>query len=383
LRTLLLAGVAVLGLLIEPAAGQVILSANDAKATLRNGVASVLPDAAPDSLTVMDVTGNQVRVRGQVQVPTSIVGPPLTVAISPDEKLALVSANQVPDPQDPSKLVNGNFMSVVSLEGAPRVLGRVTTGTAPAGVSFTPDGRLALVANRGEGTVSVFRVRGQELSEVGKVELGNAASLVSHVAITPNGRYALVSRYGDNRINVLSIDGETVTKTPREITPGVSPYGVSISNDGHWAVVGNMGGGQGDTDTVGLIDLQREPFRLVDSIAVGQSPEGVQISPDNRHVAVVVQNGSNKADNSPFRGQGQLKLLRIENGRLRLLTNTQIGTWPQGAAFNRDGRLLLAGNVIERNIQVFHVGDTGMLTQTGQPIQLPGGSVALRSSANR
>jgi DNA-binding beta-propeller fold protein YncE len=170
-----------------------------------------------------------------------------------------------------------------------------------------------------------------------------------------------------------------VTKTPRDITPGLSPYAVNVTPDGKWAVVANMGSGQGDTDTVSLIDLQRQPFRLVDSIAVGQTPEGMQVSPDNRHVAVTVMNGSNKPDASPFRGPGQLRLLRIENGRLRIVSTARIGTWSQGVAFSRDGRTLLAGNMIEHTVQVFRIDDTGALSDTGRSVRVFGGSAALRA----
>ncbi len=383
MKNLLLAGAAALGLLASPAGAQVVISANDAKVTLVNGVATVVQNPVPDSITVMDIANGQVRVRGNVAVPTSVVGPPLTVAISPDEKLAVVTANQVIDPADPTKTVNGNFMTVVELGATPRALGRVPTGPAPAGLSFTPDGKLLLVAHRGDGSVWVYRVAGQTITELAKLSLGNAASLVSHVAITPDGKHALVSRFGDNRISVLAINGETVTNTPRQITPGVSPYAVAITNDGKWAVSANMGSSQGDTDTVSLIDLRQEPFRLVDSIAVGQTPEGMMVSPDNRHVAVTVMNGSNKPDASPFRGPGQLRLLRIENGRLRIVSSARIGTWSQGAAFSRDGRTILAGNMIEHTIQVFRINDEGQLADTGRPVRIFGGSAALRSSANR
>jgi DNA-binding beta-propeller fold protein YncE len=379
MKTLLLAGIATLGLLGSPAVAQVVVSANDAKVTLVNGVATVVANPVPDSITVMDIRGGQVQVRGSVPVPTSVVGPPLTVAISPDNTLAVVTANQVIDPADPTKTINGNFMTVVELGATPVALGRVPTGPGPAGLSFTPDGKLLLVANRGDGSVWVYRVAGQTITELAKLSLGNAASLVSHVAITPDGKHALVSRYGDNRINVLAINGETVTTTPRQLTPGVSPYAVAITNDGKWAISANMGSGQGDTDTVSLIDLQREPFRVVDSIAVGQTPEGMMVSPDNRHVAVTVMNGSNKPDASPFRGPGQLRLLRIDNGRLRIVGNARVGTWTQGAAFSRDGRLLLVGNMIEHTIQVFQVGETGALTDTNRPIRVFGGSAALRA----
>ncbi len=385
MKSLLLAGIATLALAAGPTAtpaqAQVVVSANDAKVTLVNGVATLVANPVPDSITVMDIVGGQVRVRGQAPVAASVVGPPLSVAVSPDNKLAVVTANQVVDPNDATKTVAGTFMTLVDISGTgnPVVLGRVPTGPAPAGLSFTPDGKLLLVAHRGDGSVWVYRVVGQTVTELAKLSLGNAASLVSHVAVTPDGKFALVSRNGDHRISVLAINGETVTNTPRQLTPGLAPYAVNITPDGKWAVSANMGTGQGDTDTVSLIDLQRQPFRVVDSIAVGQTPEGMQVSPDNRHVAVTVMNGSNKATESPFRGPGQLRLLRIENGRLRIVSTATIGTWAQGVAFSRDGRTVLAGNMIEHTIQVFRIDDTGGLSDTGRPVRVFGGSVALRS----
>ncbi len=379
MRKLLLAGVCLLGLGAHQASAQLVISANDAKVTLVNGVATVLADRVPDSITIMEFTPGGLRERARLPVPTSVVGPPLSVAISPDNALALVTANQVPDPADPTKLVNGNFMTAVALGETPRVLGRVPTGPGPAGLSFSPDGKLLIVANRGDGTVWVYRVRGPEVTELGKLSLGNAASLVSHAAFTPDGKHVLVSRYGDNRVSVLSVEGETVSKLPRDITPGISPYAVNVTPDGKWAVVANMGSGQGDSDTVALVDLQRQPFRVVDSIAVGQTPEGMQVSPDNRHVAVTVMNGSNKPDTSPFRGPGQLRLLRIDNGRLRIVSTATIGTWAQGVAFSRDGRTVIAGNMIEHTIQAFRIDENGQLVDTGRSVRVFGGSAALRT----
>lgn len=377
----LLAGAAALALGCVGAQAQVVVSANDAKQTLENGaIRNILPPQ-PDSITVLEFGGQGVRVRGQAQVPTSVAGPPLTVAISPDEKLAVVSANQVWDANDPTKLSDGRFLTVVDIAATPpRVVGQVPAGVAPAGLSFTPDGRLLLVANRGEGSVGVYRVAGETFTDLGRVSLGNAASLVSHVAVTPDGKHALVTRYGDAMVQVLEIEGEQVRATPRHITTGVNPYGLSITPDGKWAVVANIGRGTGDADTVSLIDLQHPPFRVVDTITVGQTPEGMQVSPDGRHVAVTVMNGSNKPRESPFFGPGLVRMLRIENGRLRVVATGRVGTWSQGAAFSRDGRTLLVGNMVERTIQVFRF-EEGQLRDTGQVVRLEGGAAALRSSA--
>jgi DNA-binding beta-propeller fold protein YncE len=374
----MLAGVATLALMAGTAQAQLAISANDNKVTLRNGVATAVPNPAPDTISLIDLSGRQPRLRAEIPVPASVVGPPVTVAISPDGKIAVVTANQRPDPADPTKFVNGNSMAVVDLAAnPPRVTATLPTGAAPAGLSFSPDGKLLLVAHRGDGTIGVWRVNGAELTETGRVSVGTPASMLSHAAFTPDGRFALVTRYNDASVAVLAVNGEQVTATDRNMTTGVNPYGLAITRDGKYAVVANIGRGSGDADTVSLIDLQRQPFRVVDTMSVGQTPEGIMVSPDNRHVAVTVMNGSNKPENSPFRGPGLVKMLRIENGRLRLVSEAQVGTWSQGAGFSANGRMLLVGNMMERNITVLRV-ENGRVRDTGQRIAVSGGSAALR-----
>jgi DNA-binding beta-propeller fold protein YncE len=363
------------------AAGQIAVSANDNKLVLENGRTRVVRDAPPDTLSVIDLAARPPALRAEIALPASVVGPPTSVAISPDERLALATANQRSDPADPGRLVPGNSMAVVDLTAnPPRVLATLPTGLAPAGVSINRAGTMALVANRAEGTVGVFRIQGQEVTPAGKVEIGPVASEVSHVAFTPDGRFALVTRYGDHSINVLRIEGDKVTKTDREITTGVRPYGLAITPDGRWAVVANIGRGTGDADTVSLIDLSREPFRLVDTISVGQTPEGIMTAPDSRHAAVTVMNGSNKAADSPFHGPGLVRMLRIDNGRLSIVGEARVGSWSQGAAFTPDGRTLLVGNMVEKDISVLRVGEDGKLSDTSTRIRVSGGSAALRTA---
>ncbi len=357
------------------------VSVNDSKLVLENGRTRTVRDAPPDTLTVIDLGANPPAVRAEITVPASVVGPPLSVAITPDERLALATANQRPDPADPGRLVPGNTMAVVDIAAnPPRLLATLPTGLGPAGVSINRAGTLALVANRAEGTVGVYRIHGHEVMLVGKIEIGPVSSEVSHVAFLPDGKHALVTRYGDHSVTVLRIEGERVTKSEREITTGVRPYGLAVTPDGHWAVVANIGRGTGDADTVSLIDLRREPYRVVDTVSVGQTPEGIAASPDNRHVAVTVMNGSNKPAGSVFHGQGLVRMLRIADGRLSIVGEAPVGTWSQGAAFSRDGRTLLVGNMVERDISVLRVAETGRLTDTGTRLRVGGGSAALRTA---
>src|SRR5262249_41163158 len=291
---------------VPVAHGQLLLSTNDNKVTLVNGTATVVKSPPPDTLTVIDIKRWPPKVVAELDVPGSVVGPPFSVAVSPDESLALVTANEKLDPTDPTKRIPNNTMSIVDLKATPpRIIATLETGKAPAGVSINRAGTLALVANRAEGTVSVFTIQGKTVTPGGKVAIADEKSGTRHAAISPDGKLALVTRDGDDRISVLSIDGTKVEYTKRDISAGLRPYGIDIASNGAFAVVANIGRGGGDADTVSVIDLKAKPPRVVSTVTVGQTPQGIQISPGGSIVAVGVMNGSNKAEGPPLLHQAR------------------------------------------------------------------------------
>jgi DNA-binding beta-propeller fold protein YncE len=319
-------------------------------------------------------------VVAEVPAPASVVGPPHSVAVAPDESFALVTAATVKDPADPKKVVPGNRLSVIDLRARPpAVIATVETGAGPAGVSINPAGTLALVANRGEGTVSVFRIAGTALTPAGKVDLGNPRSGPSHAAFTPDGRMALLTRDGDHKISILSVDADKVDYTRRDLTGGIRPYGIQVSPKGDIAVVGNQGGGTGDVDTLNVIDLKGKAPRIVDTISVGQIVEGVAFSADGRHVAVTAMEGSNRAAAHPFYGDRGLAIVyRVDGTKLTRVADARIGKWNQGIVWSRDGRTLLAQNMVEEAISVLSF-DGSTLTVTGE-IKVKGGPAGLRTA---
>ncbi len=382
LGRLLRSGVAVLISFLPVAAGaELAISVNDNKVALVNGTVQVVESPASDTATIIDLSASPPKVLAEIAVPASVVGPPLSVAITPDEGLALVSAAMKVDPSDRTKQAPDNRLSVIDLKASPpRVIATLETGAGPAGLSINRQGTLALVANRSEGTVSVYGIQGKTVSPLGKVEIAPAASGVSHVAITPDGKSALVTRDGDNFISVLAIDGTKVEYTKRDLSAGLRPYGIDISRDGSVAVVANIGRGGGDSDTVSLIDLKAKPPRVVETLTVGQTPEGIKLSPDGKLAAVVVMNGSNKPRESPFHSDaGKLILYRVDGTKLVPLAAAWIGHWSQGLAFSADGKTILVGNMVERNIQVLRWDGT-QLKDLGERIKVNGGSAALRTA---
>src|SRR5437870_3738408 len=363
------------------AQGQLLLSSNDNKVTLVNGAATVVKSPPADTLTLIDLKAWPRKVVAELEVPGSVVGPPFSVAVSPDESLALVTANEKLDPADPTKRIPNNTMSVVDLKvNPPRIIATLETGKAPAGVSINRQGTLALVANRAEGTVSIFTIQGKTVTPTGKVTVADEKSGTSHAAISPDGKLALVTRDGDDRISVLSIDGTKVEYTKRDISAGLRPYGIDIASNGAFAAVANIGRGGGDADTVSLIDLRAKPPRVVSTITVGQTPEGIKLSPDGALVAVVVMNGSNKPKDSPFfNDAGKLVLLRVSGNDLSRLGEAPIGHWSQGAAFSPDGKHVFVGNMVEQEIQILSLDGT-TVRDTGVRIAVKGGPAALRTA---
>jgi DNA-binding beta-propeller fold protein YncE len=359
-----------------PALAQLAVSANDNKQINTAGVGSIVANPAPDSATVIDMGAFPPRVVGEVAVPTSVVGPPSSVAVAPDESFALVSAAVKKNPADPAKTMDDNRLSVIDLK-AMKLVQTVEAGAGAAGVAINRAGTLALVANRNEGTVSVFTIKGMTLSPAGKIALGARDSGPSTVKFIGDGSRALVTRDGDSTITLLAVDGAKVTATSRNFFAGIRPYGADVTADGRYAMTANIGRGQGDHDTVSLIDLSMNPPRTVDTITVGPTPEGITIAPNGRYAAVVIHNGSAFPPTSPFYNAfGKVVLVGIANGRLQRLSEERIGRWSQGAAFSPDSATLLVQNMVEKDIQVFKI-ELDQLRDTWHRIKLPGGGAGI------
>ena len=156
--------------------------------------------------------------------------------------------------------------------------------------------------------------------------------------------------------------------------------GAAISADGTVAVVANIGRGSGDNDTVSVIDMTLKSVRTVETITVGQTPEGINLSSDGKLCAVIVMNGSNKLKDSPFyNDHGKVLVYRVEQKQLTRLAEAPIGHWSQGVAFTPDNQYVLVQNMVEKDIMVFKL-DGGKLEDTGQRLKMKGGPAAIRTA---
>ncbi len=384
-----------------PSLAQIAVSANDGKVKLVNGVVQTVKDGR-DTVAIIDLKANPPKILFELDVPASVAGPPTSVAVSPREEIALVTAAEKVDPADATKRTWDDKVTVIDLnmskpgilaraKGAvtktevapaqPKVLATLTAGKGAAGVSFNKAGTLALVANRGEGTITVLTIAGKAVTVAGKVDLGNASAGPSGIIFSADGKQAYVTLDGESahKIAVLNVDGSKVEYAKRDINAGIRPYGIDITKAGDVAAVANIGRGQGDTDTMSLIDMKAVPPRVVTTVSVGQTPEGIKISPDGKLVAVTVMNGTNKVDTSPFyKAQGLLQIWTRTGTQLTKLAEAPVGKWCQGIAWSSDSRTVLAQCMAEEEIVVFKIaGKT--LTRSGA-IKTKGGPAGIRTA---
>ena len=359
---------------------QIAVSSNDNKVRHVDGVNRVVA-GVPDTATVIDLGSMPPRVVGEVRVPGGWSAPPQSVAVTPDESLALVASSTAIDPNDPSRTVSSDIVSVIDLRATPpAVIGTLHVGTRASGVSINKQGTMALVANRGEGTVSVLSIAGRTVTVVGKVDLKARDSQPSLPVFAPDGRAAYVTRNGDHRVSVLSINGTTVTYTGTDISANLNPYSLEITPDGAVAVTGNIGNGPtGGADTLSVLDLRSSPPRLVDTVSVGLIPEGVAMSRDGRYVAAVVMNGSNLARTSPFFNDfGLLRVYRLEGTALTHVADVRTGHWCQGAVWNRAGTAIVVQCAMENELQAFRF-DGRTLTPAGR-VPVTGSPTGIRTA---
>lgn len=367
------------------AAPDLIVSVNDAKLSRKTGVDSYPENPGSDTLNLIDASNFPPKIIATVDVSTSIAGPPQAVAITPNGKIAVVSATNHYDYQA-KKVIADTYLQVVDLEAKPaRVVSRIELGQHPQGLSINRAGTLLLATTLG-GTVAVLTIQDKTVTLREHVKIGDAR--LSGVSFTHDGQAALVGMRDEQGILVLNVNGAQVTTERERIASGVAPYAIDVSSDGRWAVVsnvglaglaGNVGKMFGDVDTITLIDVSKRPFRAVQHLTVPAVPEAVTISPNGRWIVAQTMNGSNlMADNPGRRPVGRLVLFEIKNGQAVLSDDVPGGESGQGLVFTADNRYVIAQFNVDRQLAVFEVRD-GKLRDTKTRLPVAGGPTSIRS----
>jgi len=374
-----------LSTLAVPAAAQLMITGNDEKVRFADSGEAVFSAPGNDTVSVVDIGTDPMapRIIANLPLANSVFGPPTNLAVTPDETLALVANAMDWVEEDGSwKPAPGNEVHVIDLEASPpRLIETIAVGNQPSGMAISPNGDLALVANRAGNSISVLAIDGKTVTPVGEVDMGEQ---VAAVAIGPDGRRALAAKFPDHKIALLEIDGTEVTYTGYDMPAGLWPYNVEISPDGRLALTadnGNAGQSDGHVDTVSVIDLEADPPRVIDRVVVGDAPEGLAISPTGAiAVAVLLKGSAGVSDDVWYANDnGSVVVLAIDGKKVSVVDEVEVGALPEGVVFSPDGRFIYVGNFVDADVSILAVDGT-RVTNTGRRLTLPGHPGSMRGT---
>jgi len=335
-----------------------------------------------DSVVILDIANRESpRVVATLPLMNSVFGPPVNLAITPDEGLALV-ANSFDWVQDGAAWKNapGSDIFVIDLKANPPALvATVKGGKQPSGMAINRAGDMALVANRADNSVTVLSISGKDVKVTDTIPMGEQ---VSAVAFTPDGKRALASKNVNNKAALLEIDGGKVAYNKYDMLVGLFPYNIAITPNGKLGLTANngaSGSADGNIDTVGVIDLEANPPRLVDAVVVGDGPEGFAVSPNGDMAVAILLRGSNAKQSAFFYNRnGSVAVLKIDGKKVTKVGEVEVRGLPEGAVFSPDGKYLYVGNYMDDDITILKVDGTNV-TNTGKSVKLPGHPASMRS----
>jgi DNA-binding beta-propeller fold protein YncE len=341
---------------------------------------TVLSPPGKDSVLIVDLANPEdPKIVATLPLENSVVGPPVNLDIDPTGSVALVanSVDVVKD-GDALKQVPDNKIFVIDMKAnPPKLAATVTGGKQPSGLSFSPSGKMALVANRADNSISVLSVNGTDVKVTDTISFPDS---VAHVIFTPDGKHALAARFPAHKVSLLDINGDKVTYNKVDFPTGQWPYNVVVTPNSKIALTSDNGGAgssDGNVDTTSVIDLEVNPPRIIDRVVVGDGPEGLAMSPKGDLAVAAILRGSNMKKAFYYQKNGSLSILKIDGKKVTKTQDIEVGGLPEAVAFTPDGKYLLAGNYLTQDFSILKVNGTKVV-DTGKRFKVPGHPASAR-----
>ncbi|HET7884281.1 MAG TPA: hypothetical protein VFL55_25565 [Acetobacteraceae bacterium] len=375
------AGLALLATTALPAgAAPYMIVGNDEKPGTDAQGKPVVNPTGNDTVVIFDLANpEEPKPVATLKLENSIVGPPTNLDIAPDNSIALVADSMtVVEDGGTRKLVPTDKLFVIDLKANPPKLAQtLTVGKQPSGLSISPKGDMALVANRADGTISVLKIDGTNVTATDTVQI---APGVSHVVFTPDGKHALALKSPDNKVAVLDIEGGKVSYNKLDIPTYPFPYNIVVSPDSKLALTADNGGGgssDGSADAVTVIDLEGAHPHGIAHVTVGDAPEGLAISPKGNVAAALNVDGSNMKQAWFYHPNGSVTVLTIQGKTVTPTATIEVGAFPEPMGFSPDGRYLYVGNYADQDFSILKVDGT-TVTNTGKRFKAGGHPASMR-----
>jgi DNA-binding beta-propeller fold protein YncE len=355
---------------------------NDEKVWWDDDGKTVLSAPGKDSVLIVDLANPEdPKIVANLPLKNSIVGPPVNLDIDPSGSIALVADSvDVTKDGDALKQAPDNKIYVIDLKSSPpKLAATVTGGKQPSGLSISPSGKMALVANRADNSVSVLSINGADVKVTDTIAFPDS---VAHVVFTPDGKRALAVRFPAHKISVLDIAGDKVTYNKVDIATGLWPYNVVVTPNGKLALTADNGGAgssDGSVDTTTVIDLEANPPRAIDRVVVGDGPEGMAMSPKGDLAVAAILRGSNMKKAFFHQKNGSISVLKIDGKKVTKTQDIEVGGLPEAAMFTPDGKYLLVGNYLTQDFSILKVSGA-KVTDTGKRFKVPGHPASARMS---
>jgi DNA-binding beta-propeller fold protein YncE len=323
---------------------------------------------------------------------------PRGLSLSPDGIYALIADRYLIRHLVLSTLTVTTFAGVTST-GSTNGIGTFAKFKTPFGVSISPDGLIALVADYGNNmvrhivitTVSVTTLAGSgSFGSTNGIGTNALFTLVRGVTISPNGLYALIAD-GNNLVRHIVLSTASVTTLAGSglgSTNGIgtvakfsSPASIAISPDGLFALVADTSNHRIRHIVISTVNVTTlagagtvGPSNGVGTNAEVDNPSGVSISPDGLFALVTSFNSQtirlidiSSAEVSIFAGQWAVGAI---NGKG---TNAKFYS-PYGVSIAPDGTFALVseyGNNIIRRLSVEELTGAPTLVPSLSPSLLP------------
>jgi YVTN family beta-propeller protein len=226
---------------------------------------------------------------------------------------------------------------------------RMITGSIPAAVAETPDGKTAIVSNAGSGTLSFIDVASQTVTATLALTVANGlATQPSAIAILPDGSRAYVNDYGPAPGSIVWVIDLASQSVIGQVAVGPFPSAIAVSPDGSQVWVPCHG-----NNTLYVIDT------LTNSVVTFMSnitqANGIAFTPNGARVYVAEGNVTNP----------QIDV--IDPATFTVKTTIPVGSLPHAMAVSPSGRHVFVANALGNTISEISTATNAVIRTINLP----------------